>query len=59
MRHKKNAYTIVVGIPEAKPPGRPRRMRRWDSHNRMDPKETGRVGTRQILLASAVPLGTL
>jgi hypothetical protein len=40
-RYRRNAYKILVGIPKIKPHARPRR--RWEGHNRMDPKGTGQM----------------
>jgi hypothetical protein len=50
MGEKRNAYRILVGIPEGKKPlGRPRR--RWVDNIKMDLRETGWDGVDWIDLA--------
>jgi hypothetical protein len=50
MREKRNAYRILVGIPEGKRPlGRPRR--RWVDNIKIDLRKIGWNGTEWIDLA--------
>jgi hypothetical protein len=50
MGEKRNAYSILVGIPEGKRPlGRPRR--RWVDNSKMDLREVGWEGMDWIDLA--------